>query len=258
MGKNKELPYIVAYDIKWDTDDNSDVFDQLPTEIAIPVEILKGNDEDAVSDYLSDQTGFCHAGCKVGLCFRGKIIPYSTNWLDDATFLFCTEEGYLKDNDGDSFILKFEYHLDETRFVDEVEWEDDSALVCDLNFRDNFLTTDEQSAIEEICYAMILTDVEDYEAASTGEADEAVDSVEVVTGPQSMDVKVPGGILRAKACTDPAYPGISVEFIPDEGDPNAGSLPCVLMGKIVEEDKLRAIVWGNKLQEDPSHIIGFF
>lgn len=101
--------------------------------------------------------------------------------------------------------MKFEYHLDEKRFVDEVGWENDSALVCDLNFSDNFLTAEEQSTIEEICYAMILTDVEVYEAAITGKNDEAIDPVEVVSGSQSMDVKIPGGILRAKASIDPAY-----------------------------------------------------
>ena len=47
-----------ATNIMWDIDfDNNGV---LPTEIEIPKEIEK--DEDAISDYLSNVTGFCHEG----------------------------------------------------------------------------------------------------------------------------------------------------------------------------------------------------
>ena len=46
-----------AIDIKWDIDydDNG----PLPTEIEIPEGMT---DEDEISDYLSDVTGFCHEG----------------------------------------------------------------------------------------------------------------------------------------------------------------------------------------------------
>lgn len=47
-----------ACDIDWDTDDDEDV--SLPTEIEIPKEIC--DDEDEISDYLSDTTGYCHNG----------------------------------------------------------------------------------------------------------------------------------------------------------------------------------------------------
>ena len=48
-----------AINIKWDVDFQLDLED-LPTEIEIPKEIE--NDEDAISDYISDLTGFCHEG----------------------------------------------------------------------------------------------------------------------------------------------------------------------------------------------------
>lgn len=49
---------MIAINIKWDIDydDNG----MLPTEIEIPKEIE--NDEDKISDYLSDYTGYCHEG----------------------------------------------------------------------------------------------------------------------------------------------------------------------------------------------------
>lgn len=48
-----------AINIKWDVDFQLDLED-LPTEIEIPEEIE--DDEDAISDYISDFTGFCHQG----------------------------------------------------------------------------------------------------------------------------------------------------------------------------------------------------
>lgn len=47
-----------AINIDWDIDYEEDR-ESLPTEIEIPVDI---EDEDKISDYLSDVTGFCHKG----------------------------------------------------------------------------------------------------------------------------------------------------------------------------------------------------
>lgn len=47
-----------AIDIIWDVDYEKDK-DLLPTEIEIPDDII---DEDEISDYISDITGFCHYG----------------------------------------------------------------------------------------------------------------------------------------------------------------------------------------------------
>lgn len=48
-----------AINIKWDTDGDMKLFRELPFEIEIPEGIT---DEDDISDYLSDKTGFCHDG----------------------------------------------------------------------------------------------------------------------------------------------------------------------------------------------------
>lgn len=50
----------VATDIKWDVDYQEDL-DFLPKEIEIP-ENIDPDDDDSISDYLSDATGFCHKG----------------------------------------------------------------------------------------------------------------------------------------------------------------------------------------------------
>lgn len=47
-----------AINIKWDVD-SEDELDDLPKEVEIPHEMT---DTDEISDYLSDLTGFCHAG----------------------------------------------------------------------------------------------------------------------------------------------------------------------------------------------------
>ncbi len=48
-----------ATNIKWDTDGDMKLFCELPTEIEIPEGMI---DEEEISDYLSDETGFCHEG----------------------------------------------------------------------------------------------------------------------------------------------------------------------------------------------------
>ena len=47
-----------AVNIKWDTDNDKDLLKTLPTEMEIPDDLS----EDEVSDWLSDQTGYCHFG----------------------------------------------------------------------------------------------------------------------------------------------------------------------------------------------------
>jgi hypothetical protein len=47
-----------ATNIKWDVDFKEDL-ELLPTEIEIPNGM---NDEEEISDYISDVTGFCHYG----------------------------------------------------------------------------------------------------------------------------------------------------------------------------------------------------
>lgn len=49
-----------AINIKWDTDDDSILFNELPSEIEIPNEL--GNDDERISDWLTEQVGFCHKG----------------------------------------------------------------------------------------------------------------------------------------------------------------------------------------------------
>ena len=48
-----------VFNIKWDTDGDDEILKDLPTEIEIPDGMV---DEEEISDYVSDQTGFCHFG----------------------------------------------------------------------------------------------------------------------------------------------------------------------------------------------------
>ena len=47
-----------AINIEWDVDYKEDLY-SLPAEIEIPEDL---EDEDEISDYISDVTGFCHFG----------------------------------------------------------------------------------------------------------------------------------------------------------------------------------------------------
>lgn len=60
-----------ATNIKWDTDGDMEVFNELPTEMIIPDELEEMHKKDKeyaleeISDWLSDETGFCHDGFEV-------------------------------------------------------------------------------------------------------------------------------------------------------------------------------------------------
>lgn len=51
-----------AINIKWDTDGDMEVLKQLPLEMEIPDSM---RDEEEISDYLSDEIGFCHYGFEI-------------------------------------------------------------------------------------------------------------------------------------------------------------------------------------------------
>lgn len=52
-----------AYNIKWDTDDDKELFDALPETVEIPKKVWEEyeetEDEDVITDFLSDEVGFC-------------------------------------------------------------------------------------------------------------------------------------------------------------------------------------------------------
>lgn len=60
-----------AINIKWDTEGDKEVFNELPTEMIIPnelEELYKKDSEYAleeISDWLSDEIGFCYAGFEI-------------------------------------------------------------------------------------------------------------------------------------------------------------------------------------------------
>ena len=49
---------LVAINIQWDVDDNEDL-EYLPQRVRIPRGMT---DDDEISDYLSNLTGYCHFG----------------------------------------------------------------------------------------------------------------------------------------------------------------------------------------------------
>lgn len=72
-----------------------------------------------------------------------------------------------------------------------------------------------------------------------------------------IDVLVEGGYIRATASQDKNYPGIDVEFVPNEPQEDALSFPRVLVEKPLESDNLRAVIWANPNDEDYSDEIKF-
>ena len=64
-------------------------------------------------------------------------------------------------------------------------------------------------------------------------------------------VRVKGGYLRANSSDDPDYPGIDVEFVPDNYD-GTFTIPRVLFEQPQDRTDIqcRALVWESKDEED--------
>jgi hypothetical protein len=65
-----------------------------------------------------------------------------------------------------------------------------------------------------------------------------------------IEVKVKGGVIRATASADPNYPGIDVEFVPDNENEDALSNPRVLVEFPNDEEHPRALIWDDSSKED--------
>ena len=67
---------IIATNIQWDTDGNKQVLAKLPKEVEIPTEVIMDaleDNEDAISDYLSDEYGYCHSGYNIEIVDKEQI-----------------------------------------------------------------------------------------------------------------------------------------------------------------------------------------
>ena len=76
-----------AMNIKWDTDGNIDVLNELPNEVEIPYDI----EEDEICNYLSDEYGYCVFGFDIeendgfkGLFIDGTRSGYAPEQCDET------------------------------------------------------------------------------------------------------------------------------------------------------------------------------
>ena len=107
----------IAYNIKWDTDNDQELLKQLPTEIEIPEEVWKeyeeNEDEDILSDYLSDETGFCLFGFDLKVIDDEKEKKIMNNIYD----ILVVGGTYHNDNGKDYIILAFDKDADIAIFL---------------------------------------------------------------------------------------------------------------------------------------------
>lgn len=100
-----------AFNIIWDTDDNEDIA-HLPNEIEIPETVNLS--EDAISDYLSDTTGFCHCGFGLKDNAGNLYSTYELELLQDIKdYLIFEEENSLSY----PFEKKWETYTDDEKFL---------------------------------------------------------------------------------------------------------------------------------------------
>lgn len=142
-------PALVAYDIKWDTDGDEEVLHDLPKEILIPDGMV---DDEEISDYVSDETGFCHAGFKLGIRFRGQICPFDYEQINENVFRFEIHDFSLESNS-----LKYSLTGEYSRLAKG--WNlilTSMTATFDLDVLG--ITRSETEAIKEICMNRIMSE----------------------------------------------------------------------------------------------------
>ena len=107
----------IAYNIEWDTDNDKALFNQLPKEIEIPEEVWEEyedrQDEDIISDYLSDDTGFCLFGFDLKVVDGEKEKKITKNIYDTMEL----GRTYHNNNGKDYIILAFDKEADVAIFL---------------------------------------------------------------------------------------------------------------------------------------------
>lgn len=67
-----------------------------------------------------------------------------------------------------------------------------------------------------------------------------------------LTVRVPGGVIKATKCTDPNYPGIDVEYVPDDpDDPDKNETEFRMLMEYADRN-IHGHVWSNPKEEDPT------
>ena len=104
----------IAHNIEWDTDNDKAIFNQLPKEIEIPEKVRKEyedyQDEDIISDYLSDYTGFCLFGFDLKVVDDEKENKIMTNYINTLKI----GDIFHNDNGQDYLILSVDTSNDYT------------------------------------------------------------------------------------------------------------------------------------------------
>lgn len=125
-----------AINIMWDVDNKEDLKD-LPTEIEIPAGMT---DEDDISDYISDETGFCHCGFEliIGLC---------TFPDDDKNYCkyFEVHENYLLDILERLDNANEQKGVDLENFLENYVW-DETWVIYEQAKKDNNLIVESEEA----------------------------------------------------------------------------------------------------------------
>lgn len=90
------------------------------------------------------------------LRFRNEDLPYATNWLDEHTFQLWFGEVHFLDEEGDPYMIFFEYHTDEIKWIVEIRWEQDSASWDSLVDPNAYITKTEIAEIKKIAEKEML------------------------------------------------------------------------------------------------------
>lgn len=145
-------PYMVAYEIEWETDGEDT---DLPTEMQIPADQISiGDGFESVSNYLSDMTDCLNSYFRVGLCLRGEIMELVINSYED-NIRFAFEKGNLLSG---GHVISFNKR--EEKWEKYVIWYDHVQKFSELSDPDSYVTEEEIEVIEHLCDTIIRAEKE--------------------------------------------------------------------------------------------------
>ena len=105
----------IIYDIQWDTDGDENIAADLPNYMIVPEGM---SDKEEISDWISNETGFCHQGFKlIDACqpkrleLLGQLIDVFEDFLEEKRIDILNPEKEEDDSDNLAILYGSDYDV---------------------------------------------------------------------------------------------------------------------------------------------------
>lgn len=166
----------------------------------------------------------------------------------------------------DSPLYVFDSYAEAKKFVlDDVANEKGIAASSGINVEFSNLNFDSPLAEEDTWYARMTEPSGEYVewnittlSNSSKNWEKFADADTSKEKENRIEVPVSGGVLVAETTKDPDYPGIDIEYIPDdESEIPLSTRPRILVERPIDGEQLRTLIWSDPAKEDYTEEITF-